>query len=229
MNAAMAPMGIDEPTAARAGAPRGELKGELCGELRSEQTLAALPSAVGAARLFVLHTLSAWQPGRDCDNNDEWDDRNVRIEGAVQALVMHSVATTGVSSSGPLYRDDYDRLQLIVVRLRMASGLLLGEVWDRTEASPHPQLGDDAAVRATDEYAYAMPIPGRRVVWCAVRSGPLSRRTPLAGRPPRLPASSPPPDTEHATGHVAGQAAWPTTDVLHRVLDGLRDLGPEAS
>lgn len=201
MTAAVA---IDEPAASRESTPRGEL--------REEQTLAALPSAAGAARRFVRHTLTGWQIDRD---------RAGRIESAVQALVIHSVATTGVSSSAPLYRDDYDRLQLIVVRLRLGSGLLVAEVWDRTDTPPHPQLGEDAAVRATDEHDYAVPLPRRRVVRCAVHMAALPRRVPRPVRPPPSASLSP------AGESVTEPGAVPTADLHRRVLGGLRHLGSD--
>jgi hypothetical protein len=175
-------------------------------ELRAEQTLAALPSAVSAARRFVRHTLAEWQIDTDCA---------IRIESAARELVTHSVATTGVDSAAPLYSDDYNRLQLLVVRLRLASGLLSVEVWDRTEHPPRPQLQETAAVRAVDEYNYATPRAGRRVVWCSARATPLPRRVPRPVRPPLIAAPDRLPTAE------------PTVDLLRRVLDGLHQDTPD--
>lgn len=171
-------------------------------ELRRDHTLAALPSAVGAARLFVRHTLSDWR----IDTG-----RAHRIEDAVGELVAHSVATTGIADAGPLYRDEYAQLQTLVVRLRLVPDLLVAEVWDRTEQPPHPQLRQSAAVRATDDYDFAVPRPGRRVAWCSVVPPRLPKRVPRPVRAPlTLEARDLPPTPE------------PTAELLTRVLGGLQ-------
>ena len=207
MTTAVTTVVIDEP----AGSRRGTLSCDLRDNLRSELTLAALPSAVGAARLFVRHTFTKWHID---------DGGAERMGNATQALVTHAVATTGVMSSAPFHRDVFDRLQLIVVRLRLTPGLLVSEVWDRTEASPDARLEEDAAVRATDEHAYAVPLPGRRVVWCAVRLRPQPRGMPRAAQLCRPPAVN----LSLATDSATGQAAEPTADLLRRVLAGLREV-----
>jgi hypothetical protein len=205
---------IDEPAAppqpAR-DAPRGGVRGEM-GE---EQPLAALPSAVAAACRFVRYTLTEWQIDTD---------RTGRVEDAVRELVTHSVDTTGVDSAAPLYRDDYNRLQLIVVRLRLASDLLVAEVWDRTESPPQPRLGEHAAVLAMGDYDYAMPRPGRRVVWCSTHTGSLPRRVPRPVRPPLAAAPDLPPEGVADLPPLGGRSGESTGDLLRRVLDGLHQL-----
>lgn len=172
-------------------------------ERRDELTLAAMPSAITLVRLLVQHDLAAWS----------FDGSFIRrVEAVAEELARHAVASTGITEDAPLYSAVFDDLRVIVVRLRAFDDRVIVEMWDQSDAPPDPGLGEKPAIAAAERWAYDVPLPGRRVVWCAVVSlTPLPRRTPRA---------IPPPDPQ-----AQADSAF-DTGFLHRVLDGLHRHDP---
>lgn len=160
-------------------------------ERRVELTLAALPTAVTTVSLLVQHDLAAWS----------FDNTFIRrVEQVAEELAMHAVASTGITKEASL-------LRVIVVRLRAFDDRVIVEMWDQNNAEPDPTLGKKPAIAAAESWAYDIPKPGRRVVWCVV--------TLLPSLPKRTPGAVLPPDP--------GPQADPEFDTvfLHRVLRGL--------
>jgi anti-sigma regulatory factor (Ser/Thr protein kinase) len=175
-------------------------------DLHDELTLAALPSAVNQARLLVELILTRWA----------FDKAFIRrVEAVADELVVHAVATTGVTDDEPLYAAAFDNLDVIVVRLRTFAGRVVIEVWDRTEAAPLELLAESAAVADAEHWDFAVPLPGRRVVWCVMSPACAAGDTRERSLPQRVPAPTRP-------GGDKPLATPVDTAVLLRVLDGLR-------
>jgi hypothetical protein len=178
-------------------------------DLQDELTLAALPSAVNQARLLVELILTRWA----------FDKAFIRrVEAVADELVTHAVATTGVTDDEPLYAAAFDDLDVLVVRLRTFAGRVVVEVWDHTEAAPLELLTGSAAVADAEHWDFAVPLPGRRVVWCVMAPGCAAGDTGEGPLPQRVPAP-----TRPEVGMPQADPVEPVdTAVLLRVLDGLR-------
>ncbi|MGH3759882.1 hypothetical protein [Actinophytocola sp.] len=201
-------------TAALAERPQAESMNETPRpewEQRSELTLAALPSAVSCARLLV----------RSAALRLQLDARSTAaMEEITDALVIHSVVTTGVSEMGPLDGDAVMRLRLLVVRLRFMPDRAMVEVWDRSREAPHSRLGRLYAVQMADDWGFELFPSGQRAVWCATS---LTFDTPnvLPALPRRIARRvTPIADDEPPLGA-------PDPALLKRVLEGLRRLGSD--
>lgn len=148
-------------------------------ETQHELTLAAVPSAVGCARMLVHHTF--------LDANID-DEIVARLEHVTAELVNHAVKTIGVSDALPLYHQAFDHLALIVVRLRLTTRHALVEVWDRCNETPLPQLSQSHAIAMADDWGYMQTSPNTRVVWCVVATlSPMERETGADLLPKRVP------------------------------------------
>ncbi len=174
-----------------------------------ELTLAAVPSAVNQARWLVRFDLGRWG----------FEAGFVRrVEVVAEELVVHAVATTGVTEDEPLYAAAFDDLDVLVVRLRTFAGRVVVEVWDCTEAAPHERLARSVAVAEAEWWDFAVPLPGRRVVWCVVAPECAAGDGAEGSLPQRVPA----PARSGAGVAPAGWAGSVDTALLCRVLDGLR-------
>lgn len=181
-------------------------------EHRNELTLAAVPSAVSCARMLVRQSLVHWQ----------FDEEFVRaVERVTNELVIHAIATTGVIETAPFYDAVFDHLGLLFVRLRLSPERVLVEVWDCGELPPHPRLEGSRIIAATEEWGYDQPSCDKRVVWCVVSAIPDPQR----GKQTELPRRVPRPVPRH--DEMAPGAVSPDVDLLRRVLDGLRRIGPD--
>ncbi len=166
-----------------------------------------MASAVNLARLLVQFHLERWG----------FDAAFIRrVVALAEELVVHAVATTGVTQDEPLYAAAFDELDVIVVRLRTFADRVVVEVWDHTEDAPHDRLAISAAVADSERWDYAVPLPGRRVVWCVMapqRAAGFAKES----LPQRVPAPTRP--------RVGAPSADPVdTAVRLRVLSGLHRL-----
>jgi hypothetical protein len=179
----------------------------------SKLTLAALPSAIGCARLLVRSALKGWDLDPRCAN---------AIEAAMDELVVHAVATTGVIEDLPLYHPVFDHLSLISIKLRRTPDTAQIEVWDSGDLPPASQLSKSSVIAACQRWGYDLPGPSKRVVWCLVATFPHMDRDNQAGLPRRVPRPVPQP--------VAAEPVEAMRDphLLERVRDGLRQLGRPA-
>src|SRR2546430_6916717 len=84
-------------------------------------TLAALLAAVGCARLLVRYDLAVWGISREHADTAEL---------LVSELAANAVKAAGISHPNPVYRNFYDDIKLIVIRLRLVERKLVIEVWD---------------------------------------------------------------------------------------------------
>lgn len=147
---------------------------EHCDEL----VLAAVPNAVHSACWMIQHNVSRWRINREF---------GARIEWAARELVVHAVATTGVTEAAPLYAHAFDRLNILVVRLCEYDDRVMVEVWDRGNQPPRPSLPRSAWIEVVDDWDYALPGRDLRVVWCVLTPEPaLPRRQPTSNPPPPL-------------------------------------------
>jgi hypothetical protein len=168
-------------------------------------TLAAVPSAVNQVRLLALVNLERWG----------FDAGFVRrVVTVAEEVVVHAVATTGVTEDEPLFAAVFDELDVIVVRLRTVAGRVVVEVWDRTEAPPHEDLAAGLAGAGVDRWDFAVPLPGRRVVWCVVAPEHAGGGVTDGSLPRRVPAP-----TRPGTGVSSARPVDPA--LLVRVLEGL--------
>lgn len=177
----------------------------------SQLTLAALPNAVSCARLLVRSALKDWDLDRRCTN---------AIEAAMNELVAHAVAATGVTDELPLYHSAFDQLTLISVKLRLTPHAAQIEVWDTGDLPPASQLSESAVIAACKQWGYDLPLPGKRVVWCVVPMFAHTDGDDQTGLPRRVPHPVPP-------RPVAAEPieAMREPRLLERVRDGLRRLG----
>lgn len=175
----------------------------------SKLTLAAVPTAVGCARLLVQHALTGWR----IDKHDE-----AAIEQAVDALVSHAVETTGITDTLPVYSEAFDRLTLIKVRLILEPQRAIVEVWDSGSTPPLEKLCRHPAISASEDWGYDVPSRRRRVVWCALSTYFESSPETSTALPRRMSRQFP-----HQKGTLPARAMR-DPEVLWRVLDGLRNL-----
>ena len=179
----------------------------------SKLTLAALPSAIGCARLLVRSALKGWDLDPRCAN---------AIETAMDELVVHAVATTGVIEDLPLYHPAFDHLSLISIKLRLTPDTAQIEVWDSGDLPPASQLSESSVIAACQRWGYDLPGAGKRVVWCLVATFPHMDRDTQAELPRRVPRP--------VSRPVAAEPVEAMRDphLLERVRDGLRRLGRSA-
>lgn len=170
----------------------------------NELTLAAIPSAVSCARLLVHKAFIGEHFTKDFVRS---------VEQVTDELVVHAVATTGVTVSGSFSAHAFDHLRLLVVRLQIRPRRVVVEVRDDSNEPPHPRLTASRAIRTVERWGYDLPAPGRRVMWCAIAIPPDSRVLPR-----RVPRSTP----RRAGRQVVGSV--PDLALLRRVRDGLREL-----
>jgi hypothetical protein len=175
----------------------------------SQLSLAAVPTAVGCARLFVRAVLEQWRLGRLVDT----------AELLTSELVTHSVAAAGGAhppTAGGLVAD----VCLIQVKLTQVADDLVVSVWDRDMRPPDvPQAGSDApggrgiqlVQRMSKRWGYHFLETGGKIIWCVV--GAMSHSTPC-GLPIRMPAVLPAPRAEIEDDPV----------LLRRVIEQLRRI-----
>jgi anti-sigma regulatory factor (Ser/Thr protein kinase) len=173
-------------------------------------TLAAVPSAVRCARVFVRACLRQWGLESMAEDSELVINRE---------LVTNAVQATGITETEPRW-SQLDGLAVIHVRLVLSDRSLVIAVWDKNPGPPVPaEPGTDsengrglAIVAALSQRWDYMAAQGGKCVWAelAIPSGAL---TP-SGLPRRIlgPVIVP----------VAGAPVG--LDVLRRVLQALRDL-----
>jgi anti-sigma regulatory factor (Ser/Thr protein kinase) len=129
-------------------------------------TLAALLTAVGCARLLVRYDLAVWGISREHADIAEL---------LVSELAANAVKATGISYPNPVYRDVYDDIKLIVVRLRLVERKLVIEVWDSSQEPPVLKAQDLDAESGrgllivqslSSRWGYYHASQGGKVVWC---------------------------------------------------------------
>lgn len=180
-------------------------------QLTSGLTLAAVPTAVQIARLFVCRRLSQWGLNRLIDD----------AESVTSELVTNAVDATGITDPHPSW-SELQHLALITVRLLVTSDSIVVEVRDRDPRSPvlkQPELEDETGrglliVNALcRRWNYFFPEVGGKAVWGELAIPPHELTS--AGLPvrydPRLMAS------RQAEG-------MPSVETLEWVLEGLRQL-----
>lgn len=135
-------------------------------------TLAALLTAVGCARLLVRYDLAVWGIARGHAETAEL---------LISELAANAVNATGINHPNPAYRDVYEDIKLISVRLRLVERKLVIEVWD---SSPEPPVlkGQDFDAESgrgliivqslSSRWGYYHPLQGGKVVWCELNVMP---------------------------------------------------------
>jgi hypothetical protein len=184
---------VDErPEALAVQSPQGQYVDEL--------TLAALPSAVPCARLLVQHALSNWH----------LDKRVIETADALASeLVKHAVVSTGIVDPLPSYREAFDHLTLIDIRLHLTPERLVIAVRDTGLTMPNVHRDLLQVLTHSEEWGCYQPTQGGRVIWCSLRT-----TTPTNNLPWRTRGAVPP---------RAVEPVEPMRDpgLLQRVLDGL--------
>jgi Histidine kinase-like ATPase domain len=184
------------------------------------QLLAALPTAPGLARAFVVQTMRPWPVADDC--------RDI-TELLASELVTNATRQTG-RVDGPPTPHPTETVAVLGVRISLRGRAVRLEVWDNdprpaTLATPSPEDESGRGLLLVDTLSRAWgnrpSALGGKVVWCEVpRDGVV-----VAPKPPALP---PLPKRKRQTPNSdpRKRAAWPPPDVelLERVLMGLRRL-----
>jgi hypothetical protein len=175
----------------------------------SQLSLAAVPTAVGCARLFVRTVLEQWRLARLVDT----------AELLASELVTHSVTAAGGANppaSGGLLAD----VSLIQVKLTQVADDLVVSVWDRDMRPPEVPEADPGAPggrgmqlvqRMSKRWGYQFLETGGRIIWCVV--GAMTHAT-SCGLPIRMPPVLPAPRTEIEDDPV----------LLRRVIEQLRRI-----
>jgi hypothetical protein len=174
----------------------------------ADLVLAATPSAIPCARLLVDWVARAWQ----------LDQPSVETaRRAVDELVAHTVATTGISEPYPMHHEVFDWLTLLDVRLSLTPRALLVEVWDSGVEPPDARLAESPALLAASDSGYQLTRPGQRLVWCTV---------PACAADPERTLQLPRVQRRRVRQRSVGQPAALIRDpeLLQQVLDGLRAL-----
>jgi hypothetical protein len=179
--------------------------------LYSDLHLAAVPTAVGCAQLFVKYTLGSWR----------LDELTEPVSQIVTELVTRAVFTTGIADHDPRWAE-LDELKLITVRLLVIEQLFVVEV-----ADADPAFGGDGekplvvVPSLCKRWSYYAPKVGGKVIWGELlldSSAPsgfdqtLEIVRPLPRRVPRREPADP-------------IEAMDDIGVLRRVRDSLRSLG----
>lgn len=171
----------------------------------NDLTLAALPSAVTCARVFVVFQLREW--GVACRHIGQAED-------TAAELVASAVGATGIIDEDPLYGDAYNEVQVVGIRLRLVDQRLHIEVWDSSPNEPVPLV----PMRLPWQYYYAKD--GGKVVWCempTIRSVTNDDPKEPSTLPRRLKTNTP-------TRQVPIEC---DPALLKRVLDGLLALSDD--
>lgn len=160
--------------------------------------LAAVPSAIGCARLFTIYTLACW-----CLDNHTIDT----AEQVAGELVTHAVETTGITDGQPFYDAVYDDLTCIRIQLRLVDHNVFINVWDCDCTPPVVDANNRPAdahlrnvVQASQRAGYTHPVSGGKSIWCQLVAHP-------AWPVPDMLATS-----------------QPNLNLMWRVLNGLRKL-----
>jgi anti-sigma regulatory factor (Ser/Thr protein kinase) len=177
----------------------------------SSLTLAAVPTAVRLARLFLRQRLSLWGLSRLIDD----------AELVLSELVTNAVNVTGNTNPKPRWSELHN-LALITVRLVITQDSVVIEVWDRDPSPPvlkQPEEADEAGrglliVGALcRRWDYFFPESGGKAVWGELAipdHGLLPSGLPKR-HDPRLAAPGP-------------AVAMLSVETMERVLEGLRKL-----
>jgi hypothetical protein len=136
------------------------------GPFISTLRFAAVPAAVSCARMFVRHTLHAWQ----CPDAAE------TAALITSELVTNAVTATGTTDLHPTYAA-LAAVPIIRVRLSLHSAALIIEVWDVSSKPPVLQQecedaedGRGLLIVQTESALWGVYFPkaGGKVVWAEV-------------------------------------------------------------
>jgi len=186
-------------------------------KLASTIRFAAVPTAVGCARIFTKQTLRHWQISEAIDD----------VELVVSELITNAVVATGVLEPHP---DNAALAQAakITLRLSVVDEALRIEAWDESVAMPNVLPHDQQAesgrgmvlvgAMSSRWGAIAAPDGSGKVVWADValhdeHADSLQPATPVD------------PDSTNEPALRTQQAAAADIAMLERVLLGLKRLG----
>lgn len=181
---------------------------------QDELTLAALPTAVGCARLFVRYSFQTWGIDREHIHT---------AERLVSELVLHALGPIGLAVPHPYSRKAYNGVQLMKVRLGLFKHRVVLEVWDRSIQPPMPRAvqGDGGLVLVPSigtRWGYYYPEHGGRVVWSELAIGrPVSLDDTM-----ELPRVLPKQQRRHRP--VRPTEVVPDSELLRRMLEDLQEL-----
>jgi len=180
-------------------------------QLTSGITLAAVPTAVGLARLFTRQRLSQWGLNQLISD----------AELVLSELMTNAVNATGTTNPTPR-GSELHYLALITVRLVVTANSLVIEVWDRDPSPPTPKEAAEADEAGRGllivsalcrRWHYFFPESGGKAVWGELII-PDQELTP-AGLPKRY-------GPRLALAYQVRD--MPSIETLERVLEGLRKL-----
>lgn len=139
------------------------MTGHAYPQLTSGLALAAVPTAVGYARLFARQRLSQWGLNQLIEN----------AELVTSELVTNAVNSTGAMNPRPRWSELHN-LALIQIRLVVTHDSLIVEVWDRDPSPPVPKQPEQAdeggrGLHIVDalcrRWNYFFPDSGGKAVW----------------------------------------------------------------
>jgi hypothetical protein len=181
-------------------------------------TLAAVPTALSCARMFIRFTLQNWRIDRK------------HIETAellVSELVSIAIEATGEPEPPPARHGPIRPLNLIRLRLLLFADSVVIEVWDSDPRPPMPQAprpdtedsrGPALVARMSRQWNYYLARNGGKVVWCELGLVPMPADHATIEFPRPLSRR------KRYTGPVHPTEVMNDPDLLKRVLDGLQAL-----
>nr|WP_272919797.1 ATP-binding protein [Streptomyces sp. SID5468] len=170
--------------------------------------LAAVPTAVSCARMFIRHTLTCWKLSRLTET----------AELIASELVTNAVKATGITTPQPSW-GELEGLQLLRVRIHASKDSIVIQVWDAdgepldlptAGADEEPESGRGLFIvkSVARQVGRFYPRSGGKVVWAELTLEPTV--PPLPRRAAKKPASI--------------YLPKPDPDLLRAVLTGLRSL-----
>jgi hypothetical protein len=168
--------------------------------------LAAVPTAVSCAQMFVEAVLIKWGAGSLFD----------QARGVVTDLVATAVESTGVTETDIRWWE-IEYLNLIKVRILGFDASIVIEVWDSDTEPPISK----ASSRDVHRWNYFHPRTGGKVVWCEMEL-PQRSNAPNYTREPPIPLPRRKRRPQPGPSHPVATERNP--ELLRRVIEGLRKL-----
>lgn len=172
--------------------------------------LAAVPTAVSCARMFVEAVLIQWGASALLD----------QARAVVTDLVADAVESTGVTETDIRWWT-IEHLNLIKVRILGLDASIVIEVWDSDTEPPISK----ASSRDAHRWNYFHPRTGGKVVWCEME---IPQRSDAPDRTREIPSPLPRRKRRPSPGPSHPVATERDPELLRRVIDGLRSLDDDS-
>lgn len=172
--------------------------------------LAAVPTAVSCARMFVEAVLIKWGAVALLD----------QARAVVTDLVTDAVESTGVTETGIRWWE-IEYLNLIKVRILGLDASIVIEVWDSDTEPPISK----ASSRDAHRWNYFHPRTGGKVVWCEME---IPQRSDASDQTREMSFPLPRRERRPQPGPSHPVSTEQNPELLRRVMEGLRRLDDDS-